>query len=123
VTIGNSLQVISVGAFSNNLLTSVTIPSNVNSIGNYAFTANSLTSVTIPSTVLTIGQGAFRNNSSLTTVNCYTTYTAFVANNAFFGVGALTIHARISDNTWTAAPSPGVTFQGKTGVIIIKDLT
>ncbi|MGM7665681.1 InlB B-repeat-containing protein [Microbacterium sp. A93] len=49
-------------AFSNNLLTSVTIPDSVTTIGHEAFFSNRLTSVTIPDSVTTIGLQAFANN-------------------------------------------------------------
>jgi len=54
------------GAFSRNLLTSVTIPDCVNSIGDYAFLNNRLTSIFIGSSVTSIGRGAFGGNGSLT---------------------------------------------------------
>ena len=57
-----SLLHIGRGAFSNNKLTEVTIPSSVTAIGGGAFQFNNLTSVIIPSSVITIGEEAFRNN-------------------------------------------------------------
>src|SRR5574344_127379 len=60
----NGIAVISMSnyAFSNNQLTSVTIPDSVTSIGNYAFANNQLTSVTIPNSVTSIGESAFESN-------------------------------------------------------------
>jgi hypothetical protein len=49
-------------AFSDNKLTSVTIPNGVTSIGESAFSPNQLTSVTIPNSVTYIGYGAFSPN-------------------------------------------------------------
>ena len=50
-------------AFSNNQLTSVTIPNSVTTIGDHAFENNQLTNVTIPNSVTLIGYGAFYNNA------------------------------------------------------------
>jgi TolB-like protein len=51
-------------AFSDNRLTSVTIPPGVTSIGDYAFRYNQITSVTIPPGVTSIGDHAFSSNWS-----------------------------------------------------------
>ena len=59
---GISVKYIANGAFSNNQLTSVTIPDSVTSIGDAAFSANQLTSVTIPDGVISIDHHAFYNN-------------------------------------------------------------
>ena len=67
ITMPSSIISIGAGAFENNSLTSVTIPSSVTTIGQYAFNNNSLISVTIPSSVTTIGQYTF-NDNSLTSV-------------------------------------------------------
>jgi hypothetical protein len=56
---GLSVTAIGVRAFSNNQLTSVTIPNSVTSIGYRAFVGNRLTSVTIPNSVTSIGVAAF----------------------------------------------------------------
>ncbi len=74
VTIPNSVMIIGGGAFSENQLTSVTIPDSVTTIGSYAFYGNQLTSVTIPNSVTIIGSGAFSANllTSVTIPNSVT---------------------------------------------------
>jgi len=62
VTIPNHITVIEEGAFSANRLTSVTISNSVTTIGTWAFSGNQLASVTIPDSVTTIGVGAFERN-------------------------------------------------------------
>jgi hypothetical protein len=102
-------------------LTSVTIGNSVTNIAGFAFFACGLTSITIPNSVTGIEDSAFRNNSLLSTVNCYTTQTSFIGSNAFYGTSdPLTIHARATDDTWTAGT--GLEFQGNDNVTVIKDL-
>ena len=84
----NEVRSIGDRAFSNNELTSVTIPSSVTSIGDYAFSNNELTSVTIPSSVTSIGDGAFGGNS-LTSVFIPTSVTS-LGDYAFAGNSTLT---------------------------------
>ena len=67
VTIPNSVTSIGVGAFEYNFLTSVTIPNSVTIIDDYAFEGNLLSTVTIGNSVTTIGAAAFYRNA-LTTV-------------------------------------------------------
>ena len=68
------LQKISDSAFSQNLLTNVSIPNSVTIIGEGAFAANQLTSVTIPNSVIEIGRNAFAYNqlTSVTIPNSVT---------------------------------------------------
>ncbi len=75
-------------------LTSVIIPSSVNSIGDYAFDDNNLTSVTIPNMVSSIGFSAFYSNelTSVTIPNSVTNIGAFA-----FGSNNL-ISVTIPDN-------------------------
>ena len=116
----NSVTNIGGSAFQGNQLTSVTIPNSVTSIGSSAFYNNQLTSVTIPNSVTSIGSYAFRSNTTLATVDCYTTQTAFAGFDAFHNTAdPLTVHARAADATWTAGT---LTFQGNNNVTVIKDL-
>ena len=62
IQLGANLTEIGDGAFSNNLLTSVTIPDSVTKIGDKAFESNQLTDVRIPNSVTVIGFHAFSNN-------------------------------------------------------------
>ena len=50
------------GAFADNKLTTLTIPSSVKYIGNHAFANNKLTSITIPNHITKIGAEAFYGN-------------------------------------------------------------
>jgi len=83
VTIPNSVTSISGEAFSSNQLTSVTISNSVTSIGMDAFQDNQLTSVTIPNSVTSIGDGAFSENQ-LTSVTIEGNITT-AGNNVFRG--------------------------------------
>ncbi len=67
-------------AFSNNQLTSVTIPNGVTSIQQQAFENNQLTSVTIPNSVTSIGLSAFNSNqlTSVTIPNSVTSIKDYV---------------------------------------------
>jgi len=65
---GETVTSIGDNAFSNNKLTSVSIPGSVTSIGNNAFSNNQLTSITIPNSVTSIGNNAFSENK-LTSVS------------------------------------------------------
>ena len=84
VTIPNSVTSIKSSAFWFNKLTSATIPNSVTSIGSSAFADNKLTSVTIPDSVTSIGNSAFRKNklTSVTIPNSVTSigYKAFQDN-------------------------------------------
>jgi len=122
ITIPNGVTNINANAFYGcTSLPSITIPNLVTSIGANAFYGcTSLTSLTIPNSVTSIGASAFRNSTNLASVNCYTTYGAFVGNFAFLNTAsALTIHVRVADNTWTIGSQ---SFQGNPNVTVINDL-
>ena len=120
VTIPNSVTSIGSTAFFTNNLASFNLGTGLASIGSGAFRSNQLTSITIPINVTTINGSAFRDNINLASVNCYTTYGAFVSTNAFNNTApALTIRVRVADNTWTIGSQ---SFQGNPNVTVINDL-
>ena len=80
---GNAVTTIGDYAFSQNQLTSVTIPSSVTTIGEYTFYGNQLTSLTIPNSVTSIGDTAFSDNQ-LTSVAIPSSVTS-IGSEAFFG--------------------------------------
>jgi hypothetical protein len=89
-------------------------------IGSGAFRNNQLASITIPINVTTINGSGFRDNINLASVDCYTTHGAFVGNFAFLNTAStLTIHVRVTDNTWTIGSQ---SFQGNPNVTVINDL-
>lgn len=63
VTIPNSVTSIEYEAFIHNNLTSIEIPNSVTSIGGFAFQINQLTSVTLSNNLTTIGERAFGENN------------------------------------------------------------
>ena len=79
------------GAFSGCCaLTSINIPSTVNSIEGYAFGGcSALTSLNIPSSVTSIGSGAFYVCSALTSINIPSSVTS-IGEMAFYGCSSLT---------------------------------
>ncbi len=76
-------------------LTSVTIPSSVNTISTWAFdSCSGLTSVTIPNSVTSIGYEAFYGCSGLTSIVCNATIAPTIQNSTFQNIktnGTLTV--------------------------------
>lgn len=143
VQIGN--RVTSIGSYGFaycSALTSVTIPDSIGGLGSKSFyTCTALTSVTIPDSVTSIGMYGFAHNaaltsvtigknltshaltfafcSSLNTVYAHCPREALVGVNAFiFCATPFTIHARASDDSWTAGAD---TLDG-VDVTVVKDL-
>lgn len=71
VTIPTGVQSIGFLAFGTTLLTSInfTSPSSLTTIGDYAFQSSAFTSITIPASVTSIGTGAFQLNTDLTEIS------------------------------------------------------
>ena len=100
---------------------SINIGSGVTTIGSYAFGSNLLTDIIIPESVSIINTGAFQSNTSLANVNCYTTLNSVNNTNVFYNTAdPLTIHAKVTDSTWTAGT--GLSIGGNDNVTVIKDL-
>lgn len=148
LTIGNSVTSIGSGAFyyvqgltnelvlPNSLITigsnafyagrytgTLTIGNSVETIGDTAFKrCNTITNVTIPPSVTSVGSYSFAYCDALDNVDCRITKTIFDASGdelTFSGV--TTIHALISDGTWSIGG--GQTIGGKSGIEVFKDLT
>ncbi|WP_367295337.1 leucine-rich repeat domain-containing protein [Levilactobacillus yonginensis] len=58
----NQVSAINAYAFSDNAITSLTIPENVTGIADYAFQNNAITKLALNQKVVSIGSGAFQNN-------------------------------------------------------------
>jgi outer membrane protein OmpA-like peptidoglycan-associated protein len=70
VTIPSSVQTIGYLAFGTTYLTSITFasPSSLTTIGDYAFQSTRFTSISIPESVTSIGEGAFQENTHLISI-------------------------------------------------------
>jgi len=123
ITIPNSVTSIGSTAFSSTGLTSVTIPNSVTSIGYEAFAdCTALASVTIPIGVTSMGFSVFQGCTFLSTINCYTTYTVMNAEYILRFINIpVTVHARISDNTWNGVSTLGSEDEPKS-ITVIRDL-
>jgi hypothetical protein len=105
----NNKYVVNIGSFSDcQSLTSVTIPSSVNTISGSAFSGCAgLTSVTIPASVTSIGSSAFAKCNSLTSVTFQGTASAGTNSfpgdlaNAYKTGGAGTYTRQAGQDKWT----------------------
>lgn len=99
----------------------VIIPDYITEIRETAFSLCGFDEVTIPDSVTIIRTSAFAQNPNLTNANCYVTLSNINFPQCFNGCSNLTtVHARASDDTWTAGA--GQTIGGQTNVTVIKDL-
>mgnify|MGYP001043055990 CR=1 FL=1 len=127
LVIPDSVTTIESGAFyfATNITGDLVIPDSVTTIGDnldYSAVFAGCTygpNLTIGRNVQLIGDWSFGINSNLTNVNCYISKTVIDENTeVFIGSSNLaTIHARVSDSTWTAG-----TNQNIGGIEVIKDL-
>ena len=95
VTIGNDVMTIGNGAFdncTNNGLTSLYIPDNVESIGIFAFSNNHLKYVCLGSGLTSIGNYAFYDCQDLEYIGCYASAPPTVGSGAFSGVTPTAIY-------------------------------
>lgn len=114
--------------FATNITGDLVIPDSVTTIGDnldYSAVFAGCTygpNLTIGRNVQLIGDWSFGINSNLTNVNCYISKTVIDENTeVFIGSSNLaTIHARVSDSTWTAGTNQNI--GGIYGIEVIKDL-
>ena len=87
ITLPTSLESIGNRAFADcSSLTSITLPETLTSIGNSAFEGcSSLTKIVLPEKVTIIGDSAFNNCSSLTTIDIHTNDEVSINISAFEG--------------------------------------
>jgi len=122
VTIPNSVTSIGSAAFQSNSLTSVTISNSVTSIEPWAFSYNNLTSVTIPDSVTSIASWAFSTNN-LTSVTIPDSVTS-IGNNAFRNnsLTSVTIPNSVTSiASWTFYGNPLTSASLKTGTSYQSD--
>ncbi len=130
LVIPDSVTTIESGAFyfATNITGDLVIPDSVTTIGDnldYSAVFAGCTygpNLTIGRNVQLIGDWSFGINSNLTNVNCYISKTVIDENTeVFIGSSNLaTIHARVSDSTWTAGTNQNI--GGIYGIEVIKDL-
>ena len=130
LVIPDSVTTIESGAFyyATNITGDLVIPDSVTTIGDNSFGSAVFTgctygpNLTIGRNVQLIGDWSFGLNSNLTNVNCYISKTVIDENDQVFlsSTNIATIHARVSDSTWTAGTNQ--TIGGVSGIEVIKDL-
>ena len=130
LVIPDSVTTIESGAFyyATGITGDLVIPDSVTTIGDnldYSAVFTGCTygpNLTIGRNVQLIGDWSFGLNSNLTNVNCYISKTVIDENDQVFiqSTNIATIHARVSDSTWTAGTNQNI--GGIYGIEVIKDL-
>ena len=130
LVIPDSVTTIESGAFyyATDITGDLVIPDSVTTIGDNSFGSAVFAgctygpNLTIGRNVQLIGEWSFGFNSNLTNVNCYISKTVIEENDQVFigSTNIATVHARVSDSTWTAGTNQ--TIGGVGGIEVIKDL-
>ena len=130
LVIGTSCTNIGSGSFYffEGLTGDLVIPDSVTAIGDNSYASAVFAgctygpNLTIGRNVQLIGDWSFGLNSNLTNVNCYISKTVIDENDQVFigSTNIATVHARVSDSTWTAGTNQYI--GGIYGIEVIKDL-